>query len=89
MIFALARRLRESMATPAGKKFSIRGDAQHGAGRECLGIIGVGRIGQRVAALGNALQMEVIAHDVHTRPELAEKHGSNSWRSRNYWSGLT
>lgn len=72
LMLALARRLREVMQLPARGHFSYeatRGFELHG---KTLGIIGMGRIGQRVAALAAAFGMQVIAADIHAPAELAE-----------------
>ena len=39
-----------------------------------LGIIGLGRIGRKVAAVARALGMEVVAHDPYISEEVAREH---------------
>lgn len=72
LLLALARRLRELMDMPKGGRFSYpatRGYELHG---KTIGLLGMGRIGQRVAALARAFQMHVIASDIDAPPELAQ-----------------
>ena len=72
LILALARRLRETMALPRTGRFSyeaMRGFELHG---KTLGIIGMGRVGQRVVALAHGFQMQVIAHDLTPRDSTAQ-----------------
>lgn len=40
-----------------------------------LGVIGVGRIGLNVIKIAKGFDMEVVAHDPHPDPKLAEKYG--------------
>lgn len=40
-----------------------------------LGVIGLGRLGQRVARVGLAFEMEVLAWSQHLDPEVARSHG--------------
>jgi len=75
LILAVARRLREIVALKQQGAFSY--EATRGVELEgkTLGIIGMGRIGQRVASLARAFQMNVIAHDVEAPEELAQRLG--------------
>jgi D-lactate dehydrogenase len=69
LILALARRLREVMAHPRGGGFSYeatRGSELHG---KTLGLIGMGRIGRRVAELGEAFAMRILASDIRLLPD--------------------
>jgi D-3-phosphoglycerate dehydrogenase len=54
-----------------------RWDRQRFVGSELqgkiLGVVGFGRIGQRVAARGQAFEMEVIAYDPYLEPEAARR----------------
>lgn len=43
-----------------------------------LGLVGLGQIGQRVAAVGRALGMEVVTWSPHMTPERAAEHGATS-----------
>ena len=45
------------------------------AGRT-LGVIGLGRLGQRVAAVARAFEMEVLAWSRHLDPDTAREHGA-------------
>ncbi|WP_427184677.1 D-2-hydroxyacid dehydrogenase family protein [Bordetella bronchialis] len=45
---------------------------------ERLGLVGLGQIGQRVAAVGRALGMEVVTWSPHMTPERAAEHGAVS-----------
>ncbi|MEQ1861413.1 MAG: NAD(P)-dependent oxidoreductase [Chthoniobacteraceae bacterium] len=73
LMLALARRLREIMDLPKAGRFSYeatRGLELHG---KTLGLVGMGRIGRRVAVLANAFQMRVIASDIDTPSDLAAR----------------
>lgn len=45
---------------------------------KCLGVIGLGDIGQRVAAVGRAFGMDVVAWSPHMTAERAAAHGATS-----------
>lgn len=64
LILALSRRLREVMLAPKGGKFSYAATRGFDLAGKTLGIIGMGRIGQRVAELAHAFQMSVLAYDI-------------------------
>lgn len=71
LILALSRRLREVMDFPKGAhpaRFTYGGVRGFDLAGKTLGIIGLGRIGERVAALSKAFQMEVIAYDPLAMP---------------------
>ncbi len=85
LILALSRRLREVMALSQDvhkKPFSyeaVRGFELEG---KTLGIIGMGRIGRRVAELALAFRMRVLAYDpAEMPPALAAERGF-AWRER-------
>jgi D-lactate dehydrogenase len=65
LILALSRRLREVMLTPKNGRFSYEATRGFELVGKTLGIIGMGRIGQRVAELAHAFQMRVLAYDLH------------------------
>ena len=65
LILALSRRLREVMLAPKNGHFSYEGTRGMELAGKTLGIIGMGRIGQRVAELAHAFQMHVLAYDLH------------------------
>ena len=65
LILALSRRLREVMLAPKTGRFSYEATRGFELAGKTLGIVGMGRIGQRVAELAHAFQMHVLAYDVH------------------------
>jgi D-lactate dehydrogenase len=71
LMLGLTRRLRELMQLSSKGTFSYeatRGVELHG---KTLGVLGMGRIGQRVAALAHAFGMKVIATDIDAPMDLA------------------
>lgn len=56
-----------------------RGEWQHSIGGDLngrtLGVVGLGRLGARVAAIGTAFGMRVLAWSTHLDPERAAEHG--------------
>lgn len=73
LLLSLARRLRELMSQPKGSRFSYevtRGFELHG---KTLGLVGMGRIGRRVATLAHAFQMHVLACDIDAPLDLAQR----------------
>lgn len=81
LMLAAARRIPESdryvrsgsWRSPTGPYKELRGRELAG---QVAGVIGLGAIGRRVSALCNALGMNVIAHDPHVQPSVAERHGA-------------
>ncbi|GBD11950.1 Putative 2-hydroxyacid dehydrogenase YoaD [bacterium HR23] len=73
LMLALARRIPEASAYVAGGRWSNPLDAYHRfrgvelAGKT-LGVVGLGNIGRRVARMGRALGMRVIASDPYAPP---------------------
>lgn len=75
MILGLARKIPQAVANVKSgrwdkKKFmgiELRG--------KTLGVIGIGRIGSRVAEIGRAFGMEVVAYDPYISAEMAVKKG--------------
>jgi len=63
LILALSRRLREVMIAPKGN-FSYAATRGFDLAGKTIGIIGMGRIGQRVAELAHAFRMSVLSYDV-------------------------
>jgi D-3-phosphoglycerate dehydrogenase len=59
--------------SPTGAYIEMRGSELSG---RTLGIVGLGAIGRRVAELGNAFGMHVLAYDPFVRPADAEKAGA-------------
>ena len=72
LILATSRRLRELLLTPKNKHFSYETTRAFDLSGKTLGIVGMGRIGQRVAAIAEAFQMKVIASDVKEAVGAAE-----------------
>jgi D-lactate dehydrogenase len=72
LILALSRRLREVMITPKGGAFSYAATRGFDLEGKTLGIVGMGRIGQRVVELARAFHMEVLAYDIE-HPAKLEK----------------
>jgi D-lactate dehydrogenase len=72
LILALSRRLREVMLTPKNGRFSYEATRGFELAGKTLGIIGMGRIGQRVAELAHAFQMRVVAYDVQQSAATAQ-----------------
>jgi D-lactate dehydrogenase len=72
LILALSRRLREVMLSPDGGRFSYEATRGFDLAGKTLGIVGMGRIGQRVAELAHAFQMAVLAYDIE-HPSALER----------------
>lgn len=72
LILALSRRLREVMVAPKAGRFSYAATRGFDLAGKTLGIVGMGRIGQRVAELAHAFQMSVLAFDID-HPDGLEK----------------
>lgn len=64
LLLAVSRRLRELMMQPKNNGFSYAAARGFDLAGKTLGIIGMGLVGRRVAMLGEAFQMKVIASDV-------------------------
>lgn len=64
LILALSRRLREVMVQPKGGSFSYAAMRGFDLAGKTIGIVGMGRIGQRVAELAHAFHMTVLAYDI-------------------------
>jgi len=73
LILAVSRRLRELMAKPKNTRFSYEETRAFDLDGKTLGIVGMGRVGQRVAALAEAFQMKVIASDVKESSGVARE----------------
>jgi D-lactate dehydrogenase len=72
LILALSRRLREVMLKPKDARFSYEDTRGFELAGRTLGIIGMGRIGQRVVSLAHAFGMKVVASDVEAPREVAQ-----------------
>ena len=76
LILAAARNLcAEDRAVRAGDWQKSIGTTQHG---KTLGILGLGNIGSRVAAVGRAFGMEIVAWSPNLTPERAEASGARA-----------
>jgi phosphoglycerate dehydrogenase-like enzyme len=81
LILAAVRRIPALMLTPSHAgwrdpaKVAYLPPVLHG---QRLGLVGLGQIGQRVAAVGRALGMEVVTWSPHMTPERAAEHGAVS-----------
>jgi phosphoglycerate dehydrogenase-like enzyme len=74
LITALSRNLcREAQALRAGAWQTSVGEGLEGS---TLGLLGLGRIGSRVAKVGQAFGMRVIAWSQNLTPEAAREHGA-------------
>jgi phosphoglycerate dehydrogenase-like enzyme len=74
LILALLRRIpREDRATREGHWQTTIGE---GAAGKVLGVIGLGRLGSRVARIGCAFEMEVLAWSEHLSIERAAEAGA-------------
>jgi D-lactate dehydrogenase len=71
LMLAVARRLRDSLAMKRHGEFSYETARGIELDGKTLGIIGMGRIGQRVAQLAHAFGMKLVAYDVEAPPDLA------------------
>lgn len=86
LILALARHIPEedqrmrSTGGAGGAAVAVRGGWQHTIGRGLhgrqLGIVGLGRIGQQVAAYGRAFGMRVAAWSQNLKPDQAQAAGA-------------
>ena len=72
LILATARRLRELMVKPKGGRFSYEAMRALDLAGRTLGIVGLGRVGTRVAVLGEAFRMQVIGCDLLGRDVALE-----------------
>lgn len=76
LILALARRLREAMELSATDAFSYTGARGFDLAGKTLGVIGLGRIGQRVSRFGHCFGMRVLGFDpVEMSDDFARQHG--------------
>lgn len=76
LLLALLHRVPDAAASMAAGRWDrarLGGTELHG---KCLGVVGFGRIGARVAELARALGMRVVAHDPLLPPERLEEGGA-------------
>ena len=76
LILAAAKRLEGYLALVRGGRWRDEGPLPATLAGERLGVIGLGGIGARVAQVGRAFGMEVVAWSPHMTPERAEKGGA-------------
>ncbi|HEX7085545.1 MAG TPA: phosphoglycerate dehydrogenase [Vicinamibacterales bacterium] len=75
-MLALARHLPAADAAMKSQKWEKKKFAGMELRGKTLGLIGLGRIGQEVAARARAFEMSIVAHDPFISAELAEKVGA-------------
>lgn len=75
MMFALARRLTEMDAAMKAKRWEKKSYLGRELRGKTLGIVGIGQVGGRVAALARGLGMEVLACDPYVSAARAEELG--------------
>ena len=81
LILALSRRLREAMDLPHRGEFSYSAARGFDLAGKTLGIIGLGRIGQRVARFGRCFSMRVLGYDpIEMSADFAANH-ELEWKS--------
>lgn len=78
LILAAARRLEAHLALVRAGRWRDGGSLAVILEGERLGLIGLGQIGQRVAAVGRALGMEIVTWSPHMTPERAEEGGATA-----------
>jgi D-lactate dehydrogenase len=65
LMLALSRRLREVMTASQQSRFSYQSTRGFDLEGKTLGLMGMGRVGQKVVPLARAFKMRVIAYDPH------------------------
>lgn len=76
LVLSLSRRLREVMTASQQSRFSYQGTRGFDLAGKTLGLLGIGRIGQKVVPYARAFRMRVIAYDPFAFPrELAGELG--------------
>ena len=75
LLLALSRRIVQAAERTRRGDFSQAGLQGFDLAGKTLGVVGAGRIGRRVAAIGRGFGMEVIAFDVQPDPDAAESFG--------------
>lgn len=74
LIFALARRLPESIEKVYKGSFSPEGLRGFDLKDKTIGIVGLGHIGEHVAKIANGLDMKIIASDPKQNKKVAKKY---------------
>jgi D-3-phosphoglycerate dehydrogenase len=75
-MLALARHLPAADAAMKAQRWEKKKFAGVELRGKTLGLVGLGRIGQEVAARARAFEMQIVAHDPFISAELAEKIGA-------------
>ena len=68
LLFALARRVIDADRAVREGRWKTGYEGTQLAGKR-LGVVGAGKVGRQVAAMGAALGMEVVAHDPYLNPD--------------------
>ena len=76
LMLAAARRIPEAEASTRAGRFQLDAPTGHVLAGKTLGLIGLGRIGARMARYGNALGMSVVAWSQNLTAERAEEAGA-------------
>lgn len=75
LILALARRLRQAMASQNFGSFSLESFRSMELHGKTLGSVGAGRIGRQTLRLGKAFGMETLVCEIQPDPEAAAAYG--------------
>jgi D-3-phosphoglycerate dehydrogenase len=75
MMMALARHIPQADALLLERKWERKRFLGVQVTDKTLGVVGMGRIGQRVARMGRGLGMNVVAYDPYVSSDLAERLG--------------
>jgi D-3-phosphoglycerate dehydrogenase / 2-oxoglutarate reductase len=73
LLLALARKVPAAHASLTAERWERKKFVGIELQGKTLGVVGFGRIGQRVAARGRAFEMKVVAHDPHLDPAVARR----------------
>ncbi|MBN2367473.1 phosphoglycerate dehydrogenase [Candidatus Woesearchaeota archaeon] len=75
LMLSLARRIPDANASLKAGQWEKKKFLGNELNSKTLGIIGLGKIGSRVAAIANSFGMEILAFDPYVNKETAEKLG--------------
>lgn len=75
LLLAISHKLIEAVDRTRRGDFTQEGLTGFDLAGRTLGVVGTGDIGQHTARLGRGFRMEVLAHDIEPRQELAEEIG--------------
>jgi D-lactate dehydrogenase len=80
LILALSRKLRQAMEWPEKGQFSYEIARGFDLAGKTIGVVGMGRVGQKVARFAHCFQMRVLGFDpLEMSPDFAKEH-SIEWR---------